>query len=83
MKIYLILLLLICNFCYSQNGEFETYSNGLIYSESSISKLKKIVDSLHLKFKVCDYNKKFKAVNQTRANHIRLNKIKVLEAKKI
>lgn len=67
---------------FAQNGEFKVYDNGLIYSENSVAKLKHIVDSLNLKFKVCDINKKYKSVSQTKAFHIQLEKKLVLEAKK-
>jgi hypothetical protein len=82
MKTKLILVLLFWNFSFSQNGEFEVYSNGLIYSEQSVSKLKHIVDSLNLKFKICEFNKVFKSVSQTKANYISLEKSKVIDAKK-
>ena len=35
---------------FGQTTEFETYSNGLIYNESTMSKLKQIADSLQLEF---------------------------------
>lgn len=82
MKAKLLLLLLFCNYGFSQRGEFKVYPNGLIYSDHSIDKLKHIVDSLNLKFKVCDYNKTFKSVYQTRAKHVSLEKNKILEAKR-
>lgn len=81
MKTKLILLLLFCNLGFSQSGEFEMYPNGLIYSENAVANLKKIVDSLNLKFKVCDFNKTFKSVNQNQAHFIVLEKNKILEAK--
>ncbi|WP_276682403.1 hypothetical protein [Empedobacter brevis] len=57
---------LIFNFnVFGQESEFKTYKNGLIYSEEAISKLGRVVDSLNLKFKTCDVNKKFYAKNQT------------------
>lgn len=81
MKAKLFMLLLFCNYGFSQSGEFEVYPNGLIYSDHSINKLKHIVDSLNLKFKVCEYNKVFKSVNQTKAKYVSLEKNKILEAK--
>lgn len=69
-------------FSFSQNGEFKTYNNGLIYSENSVTKLKHIVDSLNLKFRVCNVNKKYKSVAQTKAIHVQLKKKSILEAKK-
>jgi hypothetical protein len=82
MKTKIILFLLFCNVGFSQSGEFMVYPNGLIYSEQSVTKLKHIVDSLNLKFRVCEFNKVFKSVSQTKANYISLEKTKVVEAKK-
>jgi hypothetical protein len=76
-----MLLLLLSNYGFSQSGEFEVYQNGLIYSENSVNKLKRIVDSLNLKFKVCEYKKTFKATSQNKAHHISLEKYKILQAK--
>lgn len=78
----LVAFFLVTLFSFSQNGEFKTYTNGLIYSENSVNKLKHIVDSLNLKFKVCDINKKYKSISQTKAIYIQLNKKLVLSAKK-
>ncbi len=66
----------------AQQGEFKNHPNGLIYSENAISKLKRIVDSLNLKHKICDINKKFYAKNQTKANYVLVEKKNVLQAKK-
>ncbi len=66
----------------AQNTEFKVYDNGLIYSEKSVSKLKHIVDSLNLKFKVCEFNKTFLSCAQTKANFVRLEKKDALSAKK-
>ena len=82
MKIKIILFVLFYNFGFSQSGEFTVYPNGLIYSEQSVNKLKQIVDSLNLKFKVCQFNKVFKAVAQTKTNFISFEKSKVMDAKK-
>ena len=38
-----------------RGGEYELYSNGLIYSAPTINKLGKIVDSLNLKYKKCEF----------------------------
>ncbi|MES2543611.1 MAG: hypothetical protein V4548_01905 [Bacteroidota bacterium] len=82
MKInHLFLIVFIGISSYGQS-EFKMYDNGLIYSEASVSKLKHIVDSLNLKFKVCDVNKVYLSKNQTKANYIQLDKGKILEAKK-
>lgn len=64
-----------------ENGEFPVYANGLIYDESTMSTLKKIVDSLNLQFKTCE-PKTFKAFHQGYARHfvIRDNKRDVKKA---
>ena len=65
----------------AQNSEFKLNDNGLIYSDVAMGKLKHIVDSLNLKFKVCDANKKFYSKRQTIAHHISLEGKKCKEAK--
>jgi len=67
---------------YSQDTEFGKSTNGLIYSDKTIKELKSIVDSLNLKFKVCDLNKIYKSKLQCKANYIYLEKGKIKEAKK-
>lgn len=80
-RIILSLLFLSSKLGFSQSGEFEVYQNGLIYSENSVIQLKKIVDSLNLKFRTCDYKKVFMSPKQAKAHFIRLKKSKVSEAK--
>ncbi|MGL2967496.1 hypothetical protein [Flavobacterium sp. XGLA_31] len=65
-----------------QSGEFKVHDNGLIYSESAVAKLKHIVDSLNLKFKVCNVNKQYYANKQTLGHYVSLEKSKVKEALK-
>lgn len=67
---------------YCQNGEFKTYSNGLIYNEQTMSKLSHIVDSLNLKFKTCDFDKTFHSEQQTIGHLVKLNKGDIKSAKK-
>ena len=50
--------------------EFPIYENGLIYSESTMGKLKFIVDSLNLKFKRCDLTRKFYSIKQGKGQYI-------------
>ncbi|WP_462222428.1 hypothetical protein [Ferruginibacter sp.] len=47
-------------------SEFNKNSNGLIYSDQDINALKFVVDSLNLKFKTCDLNKKYYAYPQAK-----------------
>lgn len=56
----------------AQSSEFTTYSNGLIYSDGAMTKLSHVVDSLNLKFKSCDLNKKFYSKCQTIGDIIEL-----------
>ncbi len=82
MKTKLIFLLLCASsfLGFSQRGELKVYDNGLIYSDATISKLRYIVDSLNLKFKTCDLNKKYYAIKIAKANHLSVSKKKIKEA---
>lgn len=62
--------------------EFETYKNGLIYSEGTMGKLGHIVDSLNLKYKTCDFNKVFYSKSQTIGHIVHLDSVNVIEAKR-
>lgn len=68
----IIVLMLVVGQLKAQDSEFELHDNGLIYSENAMGKLKHIVDSLNLKFKVCDINKKYYSSRQALANYISL-----------
>lgn len=84
MRNLVLLLLLVAlgtTTCFSQGTEFNNY-NGLIYPDSTIKQLKFIVDSLNLKFKVCDMNKVYLSKLQAKANYIFLDTGLVKEAKK-
>ena len=61
--------------------EFETHKNGLIYSEVTMNKLEKIVDSLNLKFKNCDLNKTFYSKEQTIGHIVKLDSGNIKQAK--
>lgn len=61
--------------------EFETHKNGLIYSEVTMNKLEKIVDSLNLKFKNCDLNKTFYSKEQTIGHVVKLDSGNIKQAK--
>ena len=52
--------------------EFGNSSNGLIYSDTTIKQLKFIVDSLNLKFKVCDLYKTYYSKLVTLHNYLTL-----------
>jgi hypothetical protein len=66
---------------WSQGSEFKIYPNGLIYSEEAMFKLSYVVDSLNLKFKYCDINKKFYGLSQTVGHHVILDTGNILQAK--
>lgn len=82
MKKLFAFMVLICLNLTAQETEFKVYGNGLIYSEQSVSKLKHIVDSLNLKFKVCEFNKTFRSYGQAKANFVQVEKSDALKAKK-
>ncbi|NNT72778.1 hypothetical protein HKT18_11175 [Flavobacterium sp. IMCC34852] len=82
MKVKLIIVFLfVISQIKAQYSEFKLHDNGLIYSETSMSKLKRIVDSLNLKFKVCDLSKKYYSNRQAIAHHLSLDGNKAKEAK--
>lgn len=62
--------------------EFTTFKNGMIYSDSTMSKLSKTVDSLHLKYKTCDLTKVFYAKQQLKGCIIRMKSGNMAQAKK-
>ena len=67
---------------YNKFSEFETYPNGLIYSETTMNKLGHIVDSLNLKFKRCNLSNDFESEFQTIGCIVLLEKRKVKQAKR-
>jgi hypothetical protein len=82
---YLMIALLLLTFgtaCFSQGTEFNNSNNGLIYPDTTIQQLKFIVDSLNLKFKVCDLSRVYQSKWQAKANFVSLKKGNVQEAKK-
>lgn len=79
--IFLVSTLFLSTYVYGQT-EFVTHKNGLIYSEKTMGKLAHIVDSLNLKYKVCDFNKSFNSKLQTIAHTLKLDTTNVAQAKK-
>jgi len=49
----------------AQEQEFTDHGNGLIYSDTTMGQLHRIVDSLNLRFKTCDLNPRYFALAQT------------------
>lgn len=81
-QILTFIVIIIINFnAFGQESEFKVYKNGLIYSEDAMSKLGHVVDSLNLKFKTCDLNKKFYATNQTIGYIVSLDTGNIKQAK--
>lgn len=65
---------------YGQSGEFYIYPNGLIYSDTTMHRLKFIVDSLQLKFRRCDMTRDYYSMRQGKARYIKLDSGKIKEA---
>jgi hypothetical protein len=76
-----LLMLAIAGTMAGQTGEFATTQNGLIYSDNAIKELQHIVDSLNLKFKVCE-DKMYYSKLQGRALLFRLTGSQAEEALK-
>jgi|GEM_PF-353863 len=80
---YCITLLALCiapMVCSQSYGEFKVHENGLIYSPAAVGKLKHIVDSLNLKFKVCDFSKRFQSMPQAHGYYVTLDGSRCKEA---
>jgi hypothetical protein len=58
---------------HGQRNELRVYPNGLIYSDSTIGRLKFIVDSLQLRFRHCDLTRDYFSVRQGKGQAIILN----------
>lgn len=85
MKTIPALIALLCCFsdCMAQSSnEFKNNGNGLIYADTTIQQLKFIVDSLNLKYKVCDLSRTYQSKLQARANFVSVNKSDIRQAKK-
>lgn len=81
-KLASIIVLMIIVSVRANSNEFNSNSNGLIYSDSTITKLKHIVDSLNLKFKYCDLKKIYFSKYQAKVNLIKVEGNKAEEIKK-
>ncbi|HET6228256.1 MAG TPA: hypothetical protein VFF27_18390, partial [Bacteroidia bacterium] len=66
----------------AQYTEFGKSSNGLIYPDTTIKQLKFIVDSLNLKFRVCELNRSYKSKLQAKANYVGISGAASKRAKK-
>jgi hypothetical protein len=87
MKYYILLSVFTISFLLTFPGkaqrraEFPVYSNGFIYSDSAMGRLKLVVDSLNLKFRYCDPYKTYFAIQQSPGHYVHLNGKKARKAK--
>jgi hypothetical protein len=77
--IVLALCLIVSLIANAQESEFVAHSNGLIYSETTMSKLTSIVDSLNLKYLSCELNKTYLGKAQTVGHSIKLEQGNISE----
>src|SRR3990170_3147674 len=80
MRRSIYLLVFVSWHCYGQYDEFKTYSNGLIYDESTMNKLAIIVDSLNLKFRSCELAHPYYSTPQGMAHEVAIPNKTVLKA---
>lgn len=82
MKTYFIALVMLMSstFIIAQHDEFQRYENNLIYSQSAISKLKKISDSLNLMFLQCEIDPIHFASEQALASRITIDNAHISQA---
>lgn len=69
---FLAISVTLCSLTFGQS-EFKTFKNGLMYSPETMDQLTYIVDSLNLKYKVCDKSKKIYSKYQGLATEITLD----------
>jgi hypothetical protein len=67
----LFLVLVVSGYCHGQS-EFEVYSNGLIYDNLTMKKLSTIVDSLNIKFRMCDLTRSYFSLLQGLVTHVNI-----------
>jgi hypothetical protein len=65
----------------AQYNEFGASENGLIYSNTTVSQLRSIVDSLNLKFKNCGLHKVYRANAQAMGHYVELKKDNIIAAR--
>lgn len=57
----------------AESAEFGQSENGLIYGPKTIQQLRYIVDSLNLKFKVCEANPVYHSISQTSGHYVSMS----------
>ncbi len=65
---------------HNNRSEFQIYPNGLIYSQTTMKKLNRIVDSLNLKFRKCELIRDINSTSQTVGYVVKLEKRRVKQA---
>lgn len=63
-------------------SEFEVHPNGLIYGDSTIEQLRHIIDSLNIKYKVCERRTDYLSLPQGFAHYVFLDKPDMKNARK-
>lgn len=81
-QLSLILILFSTLNIFAQRGDLDIQSNGYIYSEKAMDKLKHVVDSLNLKYRSCEFNLEFYSKSQTLAYIVIVDSDKINQAKK-
>lgn len=79
-KSVLIIITTILSLNLVLSQEFKIHNNGLIYSDTTMEKLKTIVEDLNLKFKNCEINKTYYSLSHSIAYVITIKGKKVKEA---
>ncbi len=64
--LFVMLMLASCIAQSQDNPEFRTNSNGLMYSDTAMMKLRQMVTDQNIRFKTCDLNKRFISYPQAR-----------------
>ncbi len=80
--IYVLLLSSLTLFCTNRQPETRKFPEGLLYSDTTMHQLAQILDSLNLKFKVCDLNKTYNSHYQGKAHYFRLSSADLKAARK-
>ncbi len=78
----LLLVLLVAIQAAAQFKEFKEYPNGFIYSETTMGQLNTIVDSLNLKYKVCELDRVYRSEQQAEGHYVYLKEGNIVGAQK-
>lgn len=65
----------------AETGEFGQTDSGLLYPAHTMKRLQRMVDSLHLRFRVCEANRTYQSRRQGRVHYFCLEKSKVRKAR--